>query len=718
MIAHVKPGSPPVIQPIEDHRKNVAELAARFAAAFGCESLGYILGWFHDKGKERDTFQNYIRLANGLAPISNLTGAHEHAYIGGIMIHQLLHSPLLANAVMGHHRGLYDADVLREELKKTLPREIKREPLPRQPRASQQQPLDTEFHHFLRMFFSCLVDADFLDTEHFMQPEQAQLRGQGEKLPALLAKLEAHLAKLKTISADTEVNRVRDFVQQLCRERSNRPCGFYSMTVPTGGGKTLASLLWALRHAIHNGQKRVIIAIPYTSIIVQTAATLKSILGENNVLEHHSNVEFNVDEEDEEVKSVQLAMENWDYPIVVTTNVQLFESMFANKPSACRKLHNIANSVLILDEVQTLPTQFLQPIIDALKSYNRLFGVSVLFTTASQPVLNGLIEGCNPAAMFEGIDKITEIIPPESRLHEKLRRVKLDISETPQSYDDIAKSLCLHKRVLCVVNTRRDAREIFKRLPNEGITLHLSRMMCPAHVNETIDEIKDALKNNACGTIRVVATQLVEAGVDIDFPVVYRQEAGLDSVLQAAGRCNREGKLDMGVTYVFSLAKEHPLPKGDISDANNARLALKGVNDWFSPQTMTLYFKQLYCRKDSFDTKRIGDYLYNPLNILFETAAREFKLIENEGYSVIVKWKNHNDELIEQLKKYGPCYSLMKKLAKYSINIHKYDFDALLKIGVVKEVAQGVFLVDYQLQYDDRLGLLTDNQWDDKILMK
>lgn len=489
------------------------------------------------------------------------------------------------------------------------------------------------------------------------------------------------------------------------------------MTVPTGGGKTLASLLWALRHAIHNGQKRVIIAIPYTSIIVQTAATLKSILGENNVLEHHSNVEFNVDEEDEEVKSVQLAMENWNYPIVVTTNVQLFESMFANKPSACRKLHNIANSVLILDEVQTLPTQFLQPIIGALKAYNRLFGVSVLLTTASQPVLNGLIEGCNPVAKFEGIGNIQELIPPEARLHEKLRRVKLDISETPQSYDDIAKSLCQHKRVLCVVNTRRDAREIFKRLPNEGITLHLSRMMCPAHVNETIDEIKDALKNNACGMIRVVATQLVEAGVDIDFPVVYRKEAGLDSVLQAAGRCNREGKLDMGVTYVFSLAKEHPLPKGDISDANNARLALKGVNDWFSPQTMTLYFKQLYCRKESFDTKKIGDYLYNPLNILFETAAREFKLIENEGYSVIVKW-NHNEELIEQLKKYGPCYSLMKKLAKYSVNIHKYDFDALLKIGGVKEVAQGVFLVDHQLQYDDKLGLLTDNQWEEKLLLK
>jgi CRISPR-associated endonuclease/helicase Cas3 len=173
----------------------------------------------------------------------------------------------------------------------------------------------------------------------------------------------------------------------------------------------------------------------------------------------------------------------------------------------------------------------------------------------------------------------------------------------------------------------------------------------------------------------------------------------------------------MGVTYVFSLAKEHPLPKGDISDANNARLALKGVNDWFSPQTMTLYFKQLYCRKESFDTKKIGDYLYNPLNILFETAAREFKLIENEGYSVIVKW-NHNDELIEQLKKYGPCYSLMKKLAKYSVNIHKYDFDALLKIGGVKEVAQGVFLVDHQLQYDDKLGLLTDNQWEEKLLLK
>ncbi len=715
MIAHIKPEEPHDIQSLDEHRKNVAELAARFASTFDSKSFGYVLGWFHDKGKERDTFQNYIRLVNGLQPMSNATEPHEHAYVGGLVISKLLNSGLLANIVMGHHRGLYDEDELKANLKKkTIPPEIKREPLPIQPRSPHLQLSREDMHHYVRMLFSCLVDADFLDTEQFMQPEQAQLRGRGESLPVLLDKLEARLARFKANSADSEVNRVRNYVQQLCREKSDQPCGVYSMTVPTGGGKTLSSVLWALRHAIHNGQSRIIIAIPYTSIITQTAATLKSILGENNVLEHHSNVEFNADMNDDQVKALQLAMENWDYPIVVTTNVRLFESMFANRPSACRKLHNIANSVVILDEVQTLPAKFLLPIVDSLKTYNKLFGVSVLLTTASQPVLEGLIPGCNPRAEFKGFDRVTELIPATSRLHDKLRRVKLSINDTRLSYGDIARELCRHKRVLCVVNTRRDAQEIFKLLPDEGVTLHLSRMMCPDHVNETIKRIKAALADDSCETIRVVATQLVEAGVDIDFPVVYRQEAGLDSVLQAAGRCNREGRLKLGTTHVFSL--DHPLPRGEISDANNARLALQGVSDWFDPQVMTNYFRQFYCRKETFDLQGMKGLLYAPRDIQFETAAQQFHLIENEGRTVVVVWKN-SMELVAQLRSQGPSYGLMKKLAKYSVNVSERDFKALMSIGAVRD-EQGVYVVDQEVQYDEKLGLLIGNQWEDKVLVK
>ena len=322
--------------------------------------------------------------------------------------------------------------------------------------------------------------------------------------------------------------------------------------MPTGGGKTLASILWALYHAVKNHHQRIIIAIPYTSIIVQTASTLRKIFGDENVLEHHSNLNPE-DIKDRKLRErLQLATENWDYPIIVTTNVQLFESLFSNKRSDCRKLHNIVNSVIILDEVQTLPLGFYKPIVHTFDTLHRIFGVSVLFTTASQPILSGRIEGTNPFASFDALTEVHEIIPTEVQLHEKLRRVNLNFMEGARTYDEIAEELAKHPKVLCIVNTRKNAKELFDRLPKEGIRLHLSRMMCPDHVADTIKRIKEALKEGGDKPIRVVATQLIEAGVDIDFPIVYRQEAGLDSILQAAGRCNREGKLGISDTYVFS----------------------------------------------------------------------------------------------------------------------------------------------------------------------
>lgn len=718
MIAHLKLEPEPIIHSIEDHRNHVADLASNFAEAFGSGSLAYLAGWLHDKGKERDSFQNYIRKENGLPTNGKAVGEHDHAFVGGLIAAQKpLHSLLLANIIMGHHRGLYDEDALKDEIKRrVIPKEIKADPLPIGLSKPHITPTPKDLHHYVRMLFSCLVDADRLDTEAFMNPDQARLRGQGNSLPVLLERLEAKLSEFKSKDNDSEVNRVRNYVQQLCREKSDLPRGIFSMTVPTGGGKTLSSLLWALRHAIHNGQKRIIIAIPYTSIITQTAKTLKDILGEQNVLEHHS--EFDYDAlKDERLKEIyQLAAENWDFPVIVTTNVQLFESMFSSKPSACRKLHNIANSVIILDEVQTLPTSYLQPIVDAMGAYHRLFGVSFLFTTASQPILSGLMEGCNPKANFHGLDAVTELIPTSAKLYEKLRRVSLDIDDTPRSYDEIAAALAQHDRVLCIVNTRHDAKEVYKRLPKEGLTLHLSRMMCPDHVSETIDQITKGLADETNKVIRVVATQLVEAGVDIDFPVVYRQEAGLDSVLQAAGRCNREGKRKLCVTHVFSLAKEHHLPPGDISNANNARLALKKDSDWFAPETMTNYFRQRYSREETFDKKGIKGYLYSPKDIMFETAAKEFWLIEDGSIPLIVVWKN-SLSLVEQLKQQGPSYTLMKQLSKYSVNVYQSDFKALCQTGAVKEVIEGIFVVDQKAQYDAQLGLLIENQWEDKLLL-
>lgn len=720
-----------VIQTNEEHQSGVAELAAEFAGQFGYFSWGYALGILHDKGKERNAFQQYIRKVNGLQVADDrIYKDHNHAFVGGLLARKFMGLSvlnLLSNQIISHHSGLHDylevetilqEKQLPEEIdcksitlnKAQLIKEVSEAPLTK-------QKIDLKhFHHLSRMLFSCLVDADRLDTERFMDISSWQKRGCASSLAELLPKLEFYMRNLQMNAQDTEVNHIRRQVMEQCVREADGEKGFYTLTVPTGGGKTLSSLLWAMRHAVCHGMSRIIIAIPYTSIIVQTAALLKRIFGEENVLEHHSG--FNPDDmkNAEVAEKAKLATENWDYPIIVTTNVQLFESMFSDKPSVCRKLHNLANSVILLDEVQTLPTDFLQPIVDGMKAYQEMFGVSVLFTTASQPVLSGLIEGSNPRVSFKGIDRITEIIPKDFVLHEKLRRVHLEIDDAGSTYGEIAERLAQYEKVLCIVNTRKDAKELYDRLPEEGVKLHLSRMMCPEHICETINRIKELLRSNEVSVIRVIATQLVEAGVDIDFPVVFRQEAGLDSVLQAAGRCNREGKLERGKTFVFSLSAENRKPYGSMAAANNARLNLPATSDWFAPSVMEAYFKQLYSRTETFDRKTISHYLYKPDELCFEKASDAFKLIEDDGVNLIVNWGNSMD-LVAELKTSGCTYSLMKQLAKYTVGIRKADFKKLVQYGAVEEILEGIYLLSDREQYDKDIGVRLDNHWMEEILM-
>lgn len=720
-----------VIQTNKDHLSGVAEMASSFAGKFGMSYWGYILGILHDKGKERNSFQQYIRITNGLYFEGMKTSEdHNHAFVGGLIANNIMGRSvdnLLSNQIISHHTGLHnwiDIETILKERKipleiDTTDIEIDKSLLIKELRNSPIGKSYSEIknlNHLSRVLFSCLIDADRLDTERFIDRNSWEKRKCASTLSDLLLNLETFMEELQSGAVESVVNNIRKMVLEQCKLMSTSEKGFYSLTVPTGGGKTLSSLLWAMRHSVFNNMERIIIAIPYTSIIVQTAGLLKRIFGEENVLEHHSN--FNPEEIKDEVKrdKAKLAAENWSYPIIVTTNVQLFESMFSNKPSDCRKLHNIVNSVIILDEVQTLPTDFLQPIVDAMKAYQNMFGVSILFTTASQPVLSGLITGSNPTGEFEGIKKITEIIPERFALHDKLRRVKLDIDNEGCTYDEIASRIAEYDKVLCIVNTRKDAKEIYERLPNDGIKLHLSRMMCPRHISQTITRIKLLLKDETVPIIRVVATQLIEAGVDIDFPVVFRQEAGLDSVLQAAGRCNREGRIHMGQTFVFSLCKENRNPYGSMAAANNARKNLPTNSDWFSPETMKDYFLQLYSRKNTFDKKDIKFYLYNPNELCFEKASLEFKLIEDEGVNVIVNWED-SMELVQQLKEYGCTYSLMKQLAQYTVGIHKSDFNSLVKYGVLEEVLEGIYVLYDRAQYNPITGLSLNNHWMEEILM-
>lgn len=620
------------IQSNEEHARDVARRAEEFAAGFGMPSWGRALGLLHDKGKESDAFQAYIRKTSGYDPKARWTGETWHAFVGGVLVHHIFNGAgdcLLANPVIAHHTGLYDQSEVQSRVVEPLPEgvrpgtdnvKLERPPFGRLP--------GQDLHHLTRMLFSCLVDADRLDAEAFMDPQTASHRGAGATMRGLLGTLRAHLERLSGTAEDTPVNRIRRRVQERCAETGRAEPGFYSLTVPTGGGKTLSSLLWALEHAVAHDLRRIIIAIPYTSIIVQTAATLKAIFGEENVLEHHSDMAATERDEtyDTDLVRTRLATENWDAPIVVTTNVQLFESMFAAAPSACRKLHNIVRSVLILDEAQMLPMQYLRPIVGALDTYHRLFRVSVLLTTASQPQLQGHIEGTNQQK-FDAIQEITELIPADWALHEQLRRTSIEVLPEALTYDTLARQLVRHKRVLCIVTRRKDAREVFRRLPCEGITVHLSRSMCPVHVRERLEDVKQALRDDTAEVIRVVSTSLIEAGVDIDFPAVYRQEAGLDSILQAAGRCNREGRQrEPGVTRVFSLGSESPLPSGTLTFANEARKDIeapkkgiearnKGIQDapdWFAPDTMAEYFRCLYRKYDNFDKAQICASLDQP----------------------------------------------------------------------------------------------------------
>ena len=705
-----------LLQSNEEHSKNVAILAEKFATTFGFGQIGKILGLFHDKGKEQDAFQNHIKSSSGYDE-SIKDVPVKHAYVGALLAKKLYPQfcEIVGPEIYGHHSGLHDYNDYYDVLNSEIPIDVDSNPIDvilETPKGMKNIKDASDCHHLIRVLFSCLVDADYLDTEAFMNEHNSSKRGKADSLKALKPMLDTYIANLKENAKDTPVNRIRNKVQKRCLDTSSLDTGFYSLTVPTGGGKTLSSLVWAINHAIQHNKERIIIAIPYTSIITQTAAILRSIFGDKNVLEHHSNVDFDNINDKELSEQLRLATENWDYPIVVTTNVQLFESMYSNRPKACRKLHNIANSVLILDEVQTLPLEFLQPIIDGLKSYNRLFSTTILFTTASLPALKD--DSTINKFKLRGIENITEIIPDDFELHKKLRRVALHFDNEKSTHEDIAQLLKSEKRVLCIVNTRKHAQAIYERLPNDEMTFHLSRMMCSAHIKNTIDDIKHALQDKNNEKIIVVATQLIEAGVDIDFPVVYRQDAGLDSVLQAAGRCNREGKLSIGHTHVFSLG---PNPPGYISNASNALKNMVEVKDWFAPETMIKYFYQLFSRTPSFDKKNIKEYLYDPRGLCFKQAAQEFKLINDNGINVIVNYDN-SSRLVNELISNGISYHLMRKLGQYTVSVHEKDFIKLNQSGLITEIAEGIYYIPDEKQYDDKVGLTLNSHWLDELLIK
>ena len=623
----------------------------------------------------------------------------------------------MAYIIAGHHTGLPDwhssetagaalkarlddDSHLERTLSQAIPPEIHSQPKPDSALLGKGK----GFALWVRMLFSCLVDADFLDTEEFMDEGKAVQRTDVHAIPEMLPRFNAYMEKEFSDVPPTRVNRVRADVLQQCRDKAHEAPGLFSLTVPTGGGKTLSSLAFALEHATHYRKQRVIYAIPYTSIIEQTANIFLGIFPDV-VVEHHSNL----DTDKETVKS-RLATENWDAPLIVTTNVQFFESLFAAKTSRCRKLHNIVNSVVVLDEAQLLPPEFLQPILDVMNLLVRYYGVTFVLSTATQPAL-GTLQTFQRTIL--GLDQVHEIIDNPDALYRDLERVNVampqDFHQT-QDWDDIAQQIQQHPCVLAVVNSRADARELHRRMP--AGTIHLSALMCGEHRSRVIASVKQRLL--AGEAARVVSTQLVEAGVDLDFPVVYRALAGLDSIAQAAGRCNREGKPERGQVIVFVPPK--PAPPGPLRSAADITVSLlTGVND--NPLTRDLfyrYFQHFYMRAKSLDKYGITDLLTpegigdDQLKVQFRTAAWRFQLIDDSGYrSVLVRYVD-SPGLIGCLQKEGPERWLMRKLQRYSVSLPEYQFQKLLGNGDVHEIYPGLFAQTADVLYHPELGVLVD----------
>ncbi len=632
---------------------------------------------------------------------------------------------ILAYLIAGHHAGLPDweheagvggalSDRLSsvENLQKALngnpPQEILDVSLP------SSRPCNTAFkdydavHVWLRMLYSCLVDADFLDTEAFMNPDKTDSRTSACTLEGLKDVFDLFMKEMQEKAQTSPVNEARKAILDDCRNKAELESGLFSLTVPTGGGKTLSSMAFALNHAIRYGKKRIIIAIPYTSIIEQTAAIYRKVFGNDAVLEHHSNF----DPEKENSKANH-AVDNWDAPIIVTTNVQLFESLFASKSSACRKLHNIVNSVIVLDEAQMLPTEYLQPIVSVIKVLADYFKTSVVLCTATQPVLSGRIgSGQNVLKGFsEG--SVRELMTDPENLFRVFQRVDIQMlgsSDERQEWPTVAEQLHRYQQVLCIVNTRNDCRELHALMP-EG-TVHLSALMCPEHRSLIIAEIKFKLKENI--PVRVISTQLLEAGVDIDFPIVFRAFTGLDSIAQAAGRCNREGRLDKGQVFIFNPPK--PPPAGMMLKAEQAGQEMFRVYPELAaslmPEAFRKYFHLYFNRLNDFDKKHIVDLLAGPdsrhFKIQFRTAALHFKLIDDaQQHGLVVRYQSgaiNNEKLIDQLRFAGPSRGLMRKLQRFSVNVYDRDLQELRKNGMIEDV-NGIWVQTDKNLYDPVFGL-------------
>lgn len=704
-------------QSVVEHLQGTAALCAEFAAAFDAESIGRVAGLLHDIGKYSQAFQRRIHDPEHTAKVDHSTaGAKELLRLG---------LPYAAFAVAGHHAGLPDGGdatdtpsaqpaTFYSRMQKAIEpyeawrQEITLPPvsLPHYLNTDKQDRIVDAF--FTRMLYSCVVDADYLNTEAFMQPSGVQ-RGGYADIPTLLEKVRAKTARWLNAPPSTTLNEKRNAILRSCIEQGrNGAAGLYTLTVPTGGGKTIASLSFALEHAAALGYRRVIYVIPYTSIIDQTVQVFESILGKENVLAHHSGADYQLVEQGQlspQDYRRALAAENWDAPVIVTTAVQFFESLYANRSSRCRKLHNLARSVIIFDEAQTLPLNYLRPCVSAITQLVQYYHTTAVLCTATQPALQPLLRDLAP-----NLPPPQEICPGGEELYRAFRRTTLqDIGTLSQA--ELCGKLTTHKQALCVVNRRKQAQALYDALPAEG-RFCLTTLLCMKDRQAQLEEIRKRLHSNL--PCRVVSTSLIEAGVDVDFPVVYRERAGLDSVLQAAGRCNREDKrpVDESIVTVFSLAEAPPpeMLEQNIAAFQAAQRLCPALDE---PAGIYCYFDTLFYKiksEQSFDKKNVlpafaegrGSNMFP-----FATVAEDFTLIESPTRPIYLPI-GEGEALCARLRAGERSRSLYRALGVYSVSVYDNHFKALQNAGALEQPDEDTAILTDLTLYSRETGLCMD----------
>lgn len=734
--AHTKGDNKEEWQTIEAHCKNVSQECAARASQFGAQNLGKIIGLHHDIGKYSAKFQKRLEGSKNRV-IHSTAGALE------LLKYNNFIARLLAYTVIGHHSGLPDTGnkyddasfvsrIKNDEVcdysayKKDFPSIEPDFELDERFKDVEDEIYQFSLSFLMRMLFSCLIDSDYLDTETAREGKNA-FRGDYDSLQTLFEKFNLYMKNMKT--SENEINSYRKILFEQCMAKAQMPKGFYSLTIPTGGGKTLISTGFALEHALKNNQRRIIYTLPLTSIIEQNAEVLRQIFGEKNVLEHHSNYVFEEDEKkfknikilealyenEENTKRLTAASENWDIPFILTTDVMFFESLFSNKPSRCRKLCNIVGSVIIIDEAQKLPLWHQTPILRALELLVKQYNCTVIFCTATQP---GIPKGHDL--------KIHEIVSEPQKWNELFKRVKIsDIRKYTD--EELAQKLSTHKSVLTVVNTKKHALNLYRKLKEKSVpgeVFHLSTFMCPIHRKKVIKTIKERL--NAGLNTKVVSTQLIEAGVDISFPYVYRSLSGIDSIIQAAGRCNRNGEAKLGKVNVFVSQEDYARSKGYLSCCEAAAdYVFDKHDDILSLEAIKYYFEKLRGIERNSDKGKIMEkfefYRGGDEQFQFKTAANEFKFIETNTHTVIVPYDEHAQKLLEEalimLKtQKRRVNAILRKLQPYTIQLFENCYTKLRASGVINEKEELKVLTMNPLTYNEETGIVLDEN-NDELLM-